>query len=173
MPSPNPRSRTWRLAGILASFIAAVTASALPLAAHVLNLQWVGIPKPQPPPPGEPGLILGKRNPNAQMLVQASEIQYDHTNSLVTAVGNVQIYYNGSTLEADRVIYDQKTKRLHAEGNARLTEPDGKVVYGDTLDLNDEFRDGFVDALRLETPDKTRGRDKKRLRPGNRHIRGF
>ena len=26
-----------------------------------------------------------------------------------------------STLEADRVIYDQKTKRLHAEGNVRLT----------------------------------------------------
>ena len=30
-----------------------------------------------------------------------------------------------STLEADQVIYDQKTKRLHAEGNVRLTEADG------------------------------------------------
>jgi LPS-assembly protein len=155
-PSADQRGRAWRLAGALAGFIAAATACALPLAAQVLNPQWVGIPKPQPPPPGEPGLISGKRNPTAQMLVQASEIQYDYTNSRVTAIGNVQIYYNGSTLEADRVIYDQKTKRMHAEGNAHLTEPDGKVVYGDTLDLNDEFRDGFVDALRLETPEKTR-----------------
>jgi len=27
---------------------------------------------------------------------------------------NVQIYYNGATIEADRVVYDQKTKRLRA-----------------------------------------------------------
>ena len=57
-----------------------------------------------------------------QMLVQASEINYDYANKRVAAVGNVQIYYGGSTLEADKVIYDQNTKRLHAEGNVRLTE---------------------------------------------------
>ena len=54
------------------------------------------------------------------MLVRANEINYDYTNDRVSAVGNVQIYYDGATLEADRVIYDQKTKRLHAEGNVRL-----------------------------------------------------
>ena len=54
-----------------------------------------------------------------QMLVRAAEINYDYTNERVSAVGNVQIYFGDSTLEADRVIYDQKTKRLHAEGNVR------------------------------------------------------
>ena len=44
------------------------------------------------------------------------EINYDYTNERVSAVGNVQLYFGASTLEADRVIYDQKTKRLHAEG---------------------------------------------------------
>ena len=68
----------------------------------------------------------------------------------------MQIYYGGSTLEADRVIYDQKTKRLHAEGNARLTEQDGKVTYGEIMDLSDDYRDGFVDSLRLDAPDQTR-----------------
>ena len=53
------------------------------------------------------------------MLVRANEINYDYTNDRVSAVGNVQIYFGGATLEADRVIYDQKTKRLHAEGNVR------------------------------------------------------
>ena len=90
------------------------------------------------------------------MLVQADEINYDYANERVSAVGNVQIYYSGSTLEADRVIYDQKTKRLHAEGNVRLTEPDGKVTYGEILDLSDDYRDGFVDSLRLERPEQTR-----------------
>jgi len=90
------------------------------------------------------------------MMVQATEVQYDHVNERVNAVGNVQIYYDGSTVEADRVIYNQKTKRLRAEGNVRLTEANGNITYGDILDLNDDYRDGFVDSLRLETADSTR-----------------
>src|SRR5262245_10123190 len=102
-------------------------------------------PPRQPPPPS-----------NAPMLVQATEIRYDYTNNSVAAVGSVQIYYGGATVEADQVIYDQKTKRLRAEGNVRLTEPDGKITYGQVIDLTDDYRDGFVDSLRLETPDETR-----------------
>jgi LPS-assembly protein len=90
------------------------------------------------------------------MLLQANEMQYDYANKRVSAVGNVQVYYSGSTLEADKVIYDQQSKRLHAEGNVRLTEADGKIVYGQYMDLSDDFRDGFVDSLRLDAPDQTR-----------------
>ena len=90
------------------------------------------------------------------MLVRAEEINYDYTNERVSAVGNVQIYYGASTLEADRVIYDQKTKRLHAEGNVKLTQPDGTVATGNIMDLGDDFRDGFVDSLRLEGAEQTR-----------------
>ena len=54
------------------------------------------------------------------------------------------------------LVYDQKTKRLHAEGNARLTDADGKISYGEIIDLSDDYRDGFVDSLRVETPDQTR-----------------
>ncbi|HEY1474073.1 MAG TPA: LPS-assembly protein LptD [Pseudolabrys sp.] len=91
-----------------------------------------------------------------QMLVKANEIDYDDVNHRVSAVGNVQIYYRNSTLEADRVIYNQGTKRLHAEGNVRLTEVDGRVTYGSIMDLSEDYRDGFVDSLRLDSPDQTR-----------------
>ena len=91
-----------------------------------------------------------------QMLVRAEVINYDYTNERVSASGNVQIYYGDSTLESDRVIYDQKTKRLHAEGNVRLTQADGTVTYGEIMDLSDDFRDGFVDSLRLDAPEQTR-----------------
>ncbi len=107
---------------------------------------------PRPPLPKKPSAPQS----NAPMLVQATEIKYDYTNNTVAAVGNVQIYYGGATIEADQVIYDQKTKRLRAEGNVRLTEPDGKITYGQLIDLTDDYRDGFVDSLRLETPDDTR-----------------
>ena len=139
-----------------ATVLAALLAFAvgLALAPEPLSAQQAGnllhFP-PRPPPPKAP-----PPQSNAPMLVQATEIRYDYTNNTVAAVGNVQIYYGGATIEADEVIYDQKTKRLRAQGNVRLTEPDGKITYGQLIDLTDDYRDGFVDSLRLETPDDTR-----------------
>jgi LPS-assembly protein len=106
---------------------------------------------PRPKPPSTPPVPA-----NTPMLVQADEIKYDYTNNTVSAVGHVQIYYGGATVEADQVIYDQKGKRLRAEGNARLTEANGRITYGQLINLTDDFRDGFVDSLHVEAPDDTR-----------------
>ena len=103
-------------------------------------------PRPTPPPAKNDG----------QMLVQAVEVDYDYNNSRVSAVGNVQMFYNGTSVEADKVIYDQKTKRLHAEGNIRMTDAEGKITYANIMDLSDDYRDGFVDSLRVDTENATR-----------------
>jgi LPS-assembly protein len=104
----------------------------------------------RPRPPERP------QRAQEQMLVRADEINYDYTNERVSAVGNVQIYFGNASLEANRVIYDQKTKRLHAEGNVRLRQPDGSIAHGEIMDLSDDYRDGFVDSLRIDTPEQTR-----------------
>jgi LPS-assembly protein len=106
---------------------------------------------PLPPKPPRP-----PRANDGQMLVQAVEVDYDYNNSRVSAVGNVQLFYNGTSVEADKVVYDQKTKRLHAEGNIRMTDADGKITYANIVDLSDDYRDGFVDSLRVDTADQTR-----------------
>jgi LPS-assembly protein len=106
---------------------------------------------PRPPRPVPP-----RAANDGQMLVQAVEVDYDYNNSRVSAVGNVQMFYNGTSVEADKVIYDQKTKRLHAEGNIRMTDADGKITYANIMDLSDDYRDGFVDSLRVDTADATR-----------------
>jgi LPS-assembly protein len=136
------------LAALLA-FACCAVLTADPAAAQQVNSLLRFPQRPTPPkPPAQP--------PGAPMLVQAAEIRYDYTNNTVAAVGNVQIYYNGATVEADEVIYDQKTKRLQARGNVRITEADGKITYGQFMDLTDDYRDGFVDSLRLETVNDTR-----------------
>ena len=109
---------------------------------------------PAAPPPTARSK-LPQKNGKDQMLVQARRIDYDYTNHRVSAVGNVQIYYGGSTLEADRVVYDENTKRLRAEGNARLTDQSGNVTYGSVMDLSDDYRDGFVNSLHVETAQRT------------------
>ena len=91
------------------------------------------------------------------MLLQATEMQYDYTNKRVSAVGNVQVYHQGTTIEADQAdLRREHASGLRAEGNVRMTEPDGRITYADVMDLSDDFRDGFVDSLRLDTADATR-----------------
>lgn len=99
--------------------------------------------------------MLARRqtDPNAKMLVTADELVYDYRRDEVAAVGNVQIYYDGAVLQANRVVYDRKNNRLRAEGNVRLKDRDGKLITADNLDLAQDFSAGFVNSLRIDTPD--------------------
>ena len=99
--------------------------------------------------------VAPKTNKDAKMLVEADELVQNSNDNTVAAKGNVRIYYDGRTLEADKVVYNKTTKRLFATGHAKLTEKDGTVYHGETFDLTDDFRDGFVDSLRADTTQKT------------------
>jgi len=94
--------------------------------------------------------------PQDRMVVDARELVYDNDKKTVSAVGDVQILYQGRTIEADKVTYDQASKRVIAVGNARITEANGTVITGDRFNLTDDFRDGFIDSLRVVNPDRTR-----------------
>ncbi|MDI4663927.1 LPS-assembly protein LptD [Xanthobacter autotrophicus] len=96
-----------------------------------------------------------KLDPNQKMLVTADQLEYDYQRETVSAVGTVQIYYDGATLEANRVVLDRKANTLFAQGNVRLKDRDGKIVTADNLELTQDFRQGFIDSLRLDTPDQT------------------
>ena len=47
-------------------------------------------------------------------------------------------------------------KGTPAEGNVEIVQPDGTRIYADKVDITDDFKDGFVNALRVETTDNTR-----------------
>jgi len=136
---------------VLALIFATVLAAALGFATATPASAQGFTYNPQPPRAVAPRVAN-----DGQMLVQAVEVDYDYNNSRVSAVGNVQMFYNGTSVEADKVVYDQKTKRLHAEGNIRMTDADGKITYANIMDLSDDYRDGFVDSLRVDTADATR-----------------
>ena len=92
----------------------------------------------------------------AQLFLEADTVTYDSQASVVTAGGGVQIDYGTYKLVARNVVYNQKTRRLIASGDVQLQQPDGNTIYADTIDITDDFRDGFVKALRIETPENTR-----------------
>jgi LPS-assembly protein len=84
-----------------------------------------------------------------RLLVDAKEIIYNNDKNTIAAAGDVQMNYQGRTLQADRVTYDRNTGRVFAEGNARLTDSTGAVITGDRFELTDDFKNGFIDSLRV------------------------
>ena len=89
------------------------------------------------------------------MLVESDEMVYDYDHDVVAAVGNVKIYYGGYTLEAQKVSYDRRSGRLVATGQVTLTDPTGASYYSEHIDITDDFRDGFVQSLRVDTAQHT------------------
>jgi LPS-assembly protein len=91
----------------------------------------------------------------SQMLLEADTLVYDNDAQTVTAVGGVQIEYAGNHLVAQRVVYNRTTGRVMASGNVEVIDSDGTKTYADEIDITDDFGNGFVNALRVETIDKT------------------
>ncbi len=151
-PAEGQTAVTWRramrragisgaLAGILAlltCLVALVPAHAQPAIGGIANLSG----------------SAGKPDPNKKMLVTANELVYDYEKNTVGAVGNVQLYYDGASLEAQRVIFDRNKSLVIAQGNVRLKQKDGTVVTADNLQLSDDFKEGFIQSLRVDTTDK-------------------
>ncbi|MDX0221858.1 LPS assembly protein LptD [Sinorhizobium meliloti] len=93
---------------------------------------------------------------DAKLLLTANELVYNRDTEKVTVRGNVQIEYGGYKMVARQVDYDQKSGRILATGDIQLIEPGGNIVYADRMDVTDDFGNGFVQALRIETTDLTR-----------------
>lgn len=105
---------------------------------------------------GEQVFAEDRVEPAAQMLLEADELVYDEPSNSVAAVGNVQIAYDEYTLVADRVTYYRGSGRVLATGAVEIIEPNGNRIFAEEIDVTDDFQDGFVSALRVETADNTR-----------------
>ncbi len=105
---------------------------------------------------------------DAQMLLSADTLVYDNDRNTISAVGGVQIEYAGNRLVAQRVTYNRATSRVIASGNVEIIEEDGNRIYADRIDVTDDFSEGFVNALRVETVDETHFAAESAERSGNR-----
>jgi LPS-assembly protein len=92
---------------------------------------------------------------DGQMLLEADTLIYDNDSGLVTAAGNVRIDYGGTRLVAHRVTFNRNTSRLVAFGDVEIVDLEGNHTFADEIDVTDDLREGFVNALRIETADRT------------------
>lgn len=104
----------------------------------------------------EDGVIVGDPQDQSKLLLTANELTYNRDAERVIATGGVRMHYSGYRMVAQRVEYNQSTGRVLARGNIELIEPGGNRIYADELDVTDDFAQGFVNTLRVETTDNTR-----------------
>lgn len=100
-------------------------------------------------------LPLPSASDDARLYLSSNSLIYDRDHQKVTASGAVRINYEGHKLVANSVTYDQASGRLMAEGQIELIEPDGNRIYADNMDVTDDFGQGFINSLRVETTDDT------------------
>ena len=92
----------------------------------------------------EPGSSAGRE----PFVFQAEKIEFDRERNLVAAAGDVEIARNGRILRADRVVLDRNTGIARAQGNVTVIEPEGEVMFAESVELTEDLRDGFVEQFR-------------------------
>lgn len=79
----------------------------------------------------------------------ADQLEYDNASQVVTASGRVELVREGNRLHADKVVWNRATGQVQASGNISVTNPQGDIAYGDSIELTDSLKDGVVENLLL------------------------
>jgi LPS-assembly protein len=82
-----------------------------------------------------------------QIRFSTDRLEYDTENEIVTATGEVRMTREGDRLRADRVEWNRNTGKVVATGNVAITNPEGDVAYGDSIELTDSLKDGVVQNI--------------------------
>ncbi len=100
----------------------------------------------QPPPastaPSPPALDGAE-----QVQFSADALEYDSEADIVTATGDVRMYRQAERLRGDKVVWNRRTGRVVASGDVAVTNPQGDVAYGDSIELSDSLKDGAVENM--------------------------
>lgn len=77
----------------------------------------------------------------------ADHLEHNDQEQVVTATGNVELIQDGEILHADQMTYELETDTVTAIGNVSLLDREGQVHFAEYLQLTNQMKDGFVNAL--------------------------
>ena len=96
-----------------------------------------------PPPPSDAPLPTS----DDEVQFSAGTLEYEFNEDIVTAKGDVRMSRRGDRLRADIVTWNRKTGQVTADGDIVVTNPQGDVAYGDSIELTDSLRDGVIENM--------------------------
>lgn len=101
--------------------------------------------------------------------IQADKVSYNKQKNLLTAHGNVQIYYNGNYAKCDNLYYNKNTQKILAIGNVTFIDNKKNIMYSDKIDLTKDLNNGLINNIKAKTTEDTyfQSISAKRLDNGN------
>jgi LPS-assembly protein len=98
---------------------------------------------PQPTPSTAPEVPTSETNED-QILMQADAVTEDRKNLLTIAEGNVEVRYKGKALRADRLIFDQNSQSMRAQGRVQIIDENGSITFAEEIEGDEAFDNGFA-----------------------------
>ncbi|TQS73020.1 LPS-assembly protein LptD [Rhodobacteraceae bacterium] len=155
-----PTLRTVRArSGRIAAALVLGTGIVAPAAYHCVHAQTLGYSTEsslQAPDPARarnmqvPATTLGESAAQMPASLVADKIILTGTDQLI-AQGNVESYYEGNRVTANRIIYDRTADTITLEGPVRLTEPNqqGAIILADQAELSRDLQNGILRGARM------------------------
>ena len=84
----------------------------------------------------------------------ADTINMDQTNGLLSATGNVQVFFGDTVLAASSIIYDSRNGLITAQGPLVITDASGTVILADFAELSNDLQRGLVQGAKLLLADQ-------------------
>ena len=81
-------------------------------------------------------------------LLVADQVLVENQSRLI-ATGNVEALYDGTRLNATRIVYDRDSDTLTLDGPLRITDPQGNVLVADSGRIDSEMRNGLLRGARI------------------------
>ncbi len=88
----------------------------------------------------------GAQSDPASLVADRVSIRRD---AALVAEGNVEVFFQGQSLRATRIIYDRSTDRLLIEGPIVLNDGTGSFIVADQADLSADLTEGVLTSARL------------------------
>jgi LPS-assembly protein len=99
-----------------------------------------------PRTPAPDGLAEGQLYLEADLLIR------DDKNKITTAKGDIEVRYQGRTLRAQELIYDEAKGTMRAHGDASILNADGSIEYADEIVLDDQMKAGVATGFAARLP---------------------
>ncbi len=92
---------------------------------------------------------IGHSQARAFSSLIADNIHYDSAGQKLIAEGNVIVIFEGTRLEADKIVYDAFLGRVFAEGGIRITDGNDTIFIASAAELSTDLREGIIYGARL------------------------
>ncbi len=91
---------------------------------------------------------------DAPISLLADAINLDQTTGLLSASGDVQVFFGEAVLNANSIVYDSRTALITAQGPITITGASGTVILADFAELSSDLQRGLIQGAKLLLADQ-------------------